>query len=363
MKREIGLSIYPDHSDPLMDQDYLKKAAALGYSRLFMSMLEVSEGKETVKKKFSSIIGFAKNLGFETILDISPAVFSDLAISYDDLSFFAELGADGIRLDQGFDGNKEAQLTFNPFGLAIELNMSNDVNYLENILSYQANEPFLYGCHNFYPQRGTGLTDAFFRSCSQRFKKYGLKTAAFITSQSAKIGPWEVNDGLPTLESCRDLPLALQGKLLFASGLIDTVIIGNAYASDAELKALAAIDRYKLTFGVLVDADASEIERRILAETNHFRRGDSNALVARSTQSRVKYRPIENLPHTNQEPFAYGDIVIGNDTFGQYKNELQIVLTPHQDTRKNKVGAISNDELPLLEYLKPWTKFAFELLD
>ncbi|HCO73207.1 MAG TPA: DUF871 domain-containing protein, partial [Enterococcus sp.] len=39
MKREIGLSIYPDHSDPLLDQDYLKKAAALGYSRLFMSML------------------------------------------------------------------------------------------------------------------------------------------------------------------------------------------------------------------------------------------------------------------------------------------------------------------------------------
>ena len=157
--------------------------------------------------------------------------------------------------------------------------------------------------------------------------------------------------------------MALQGKLLFASGLIDTVIIGNAYASDAELKALAAIDRYKLTFGVFVEAKASEIERRILAETNHFRRGDSNVLVARSTQSRVKYRPIENLPHTNQEPFAYGDIVIGNDTFGQYKNELQIVLTPHQDTRKNKVGAISNDELPLLEYLKPWTKFAFELLD
>ncbi len=85
--------------------------------------------------------------------------------------------------------------------------------------------------------------------------------------------------------------------------------------SDAELKALAAIDRYKLTFGVFVEAKASEIERRILAETNHFRRGDSNALVARSTQSRVKYRPIENLPHTNQEPFAYGDIVIGNDTF------------------------------------------------
>lgn len=42
-------------------------------------------------------------------------------------------------MDTGFDGNKEAMLTFNPFGVAIELNMSNDVAYLDNILTYEAN--------------------------------------------------------------------------------------------------------------------------------------------------------------------------------------------------------------------------------
>ncbi len=78
-------------------------------------------------------------------------------ISYDDLGFFHRLGADGIRLDLGFDGRKEALLTFNPYHLAIELNMSNDVAYLENILTHQANTSFLYGCHNFYPQEGTAL--------------------------------------------------------------------------------------------------------------------------------------------------------------------------------------------------------------
>jgi hypothetical protein len=44
-----------------------------------------------------------------------------------------------------------------PEGLAIELNMSNNVAYLDNILSYEANEPFIYGCHNFYPQEGSAL--------------------------------------------------------------------------------------------------------------------------------------------------------------------------------------------------------------
>ena len=56
-------------------------------------------------------------------------------------------------MDTGFDGNKEAMLTFNPFGVAIELNMSNDVAYLDNILTYEANRPFLYGCHNFIHKR------------------------------------------------------------------------------------------------------------------------------------------------------------------------------------------------------------------
>ena len=48
-------------------------------------------------------------------------------------------------------------LTYNPYQLNIELNMSNNVLQLENMLSYQANRPFIYGCHNFYPQRNTGL--------------------------------------------------------------------------------------------------------------------------------------------------------------------------------------------------------------
>ena len=53
-------------------------------------------------------------------------------------------------------------LTYNPFGLAVELNMSNDVAY--NILTYQANIPYLYGCHNFYPQEGTALPYDFFEN-------------------------------------------------------------------------------------------------------------------------------------------------------------------------------------------------------
>ena len=61
-------------------------------------------------------------------------------------------------------------MTNNPYGLKIELNVSNDIAYLENILSHQANKPALIGCHNFYPQKFTGLPYDYFIRCSERFK-------------------------------------------------------------------------------------------------------------------------------------------------------------------------------------------------
>lgn len=358
-KRTLGVSLYPDHSNLNEDKDYLKLASKYGFSRIFMSMLEVSEGKEKVAAKFSELINFAKELGFSTTLDIAPNIFDQLEISYDDLSFFHDLGADSIRLDQGFDGQKEALLSFNPQNMNIELNMSNDVAYLNNILSYSANKPFIQGCHNFYPQRGTALPLNFFESASKRFKQQGIDTAAFITSQSGKIGPWDINDGLPTLEMHRDLPVEVQAKHLFATNLIDCVIIGNAYASEDELKRLGAINRYQLTFNVSLTKDINDVEKEILLNNQHVRRGDITDLVIRSTEVRKKYKNDEN-PVSGTHEFKRGDVVIGNDNFGKYKNELQVVLQDHIDDRKNKVAEIKEAERFLLDYVGPWDKFKFE---
>lgn len=358
MKREIGISIYPDRSELKTDQEYLKKAADLGFTRLFISMLEITDTKEKTKEKFQSLIYFSRELGFEVMLDVAPSIFTDLEISYDDLSFFAELGAHGIRLDVGFDGFKESMMTYNEQGLIIELNMSHDIAYLDNILSYQANTSALYGCHNFYPQERTGLPYEFFKSCSERFKKYGLKTAAFVTCASKDQGPWDINDGLPTLEMHRHLPLTTQVKHLFATELIDVVIIGNGYASDEELLAMSKVNRTQIEFGYEPTTTQTDLEQKILAE-QHYRRGDITEDVIRSTQVRVKYQEEANPLNTESHIFQMGDIVLGNDTFGKYKNELQVVLVAHEDSRKNKIGTILKEERFLLEYIYPWSKFRF----
>ena len=91
-------------------------------------------------KKFKGINTYAKNKGFEIIVDVSPRVFDELEISYKDLSFFKEIEADGLRLDMGFTGLEESLMTFNKEGLKIEINMSNNTSYIDTIMDYMPNK-------------------------------------------------------------------------------------------------------------------------------------------------------------------------------------------------------------------------------
>jgi hypothetical protein len=53
-----------------------------------------------------------------------------------------------------------------------------------------------------------------------------------------------------------------------------------------------------------------------------------------------------------------GQIMIGNNSFGKYKGELQIILKEIPiDERKNIVGTIAEEELFLLDYVGAWTQF------
>lgn len=357
MKRRLGISIYPEKSTFEMDSEYIKLAHKHGFKRIFTCLLSAKDEKSVIEEQFTKIIKFAKDLDFEVILDIAPAVFADLGISYDDLSFFAKLGASGIRLDLGFDGRKEADLTCNPYDLDIELNMSNDVDYLNNIITHKPINARLIGCHNFYPQKLTALPYDFFIECSKRFKKYGLRTAAFVNSQSATIGPWDINDGLCTLEMHRNLPITTQAKHLWATGLIDDVIIGNAYASEEELEALGKLNPYLLELDITFDEKALDIEKTIVLDEMHFRRGDISEYMVRSTEVRKKYKNYD-FPQGTIVENQKGHIVIGNNDFGKYKGELQVILKDMPlDTRKNLVGKVVDHELFLVDFIGAWDKF------
>jgi hypothetical protein len=359
--RRLGISIYPEKASFEENIAYLRLAHKYGFTRVFTCLLSVDGDKIKKTQEFKEIINEAGRLGMEVIADVSPSLFSELQISYKELSFFKELGASGIRLDLGFGGIEESIMTFNPYNLKIEINMSNGTRYLENIMSHKPNKDNLLGCHNFYPHRYSGLSYQHFIKCSKQFKAFAIRTAAFISSKSACFGPWPLNEGLCTLEEHRELPITVQAKHLFATNLIDDVIIANCFASEEELRALSELNKNMLTFNVVLADKLPEIERKIVLEEFHFNRGDVSDYIIRSTQSRVKYKEHEFTPF-NCLDIKRGDILIDNSLYRHYAGELQIALKDMENSgRTNVVGRISRDELFLLDFIEPWQKFGFAL--
>lgn len=137
--KKLGISLYVEKSNLEEMKTYIDKAQKAGFSRIFSCLLSVNESVEKIKSDFSIINQYAHEKGFEIFVDVSPKVFDKLNISYQDLTFFKEIGADGIRLDAGFSGSEEALMTFNSQGLKIEINMSNDTHYIDTIMDYCPN--------------------------------------------------------------------------------------------------------------------------------------------------------------------------------------------------------------------------------
>lgn len=355
---KLGISIYPNHSKLEENIKYIELASKYGFKRIFTCLLSVDGDKEKIVQEFKSIIEHANTLGMEVIADVSPKIFEALGISYKDLSFFNDIGAYGVRLDMGFTGNEESLMTYNPYGLKIELNMSNGTKYLENIMTYKPNVENLLGCHNFYPHRYTGLKYEHFIKCSEQYKKLGIRTAAFVDSKDATFGPWPVKEGLCTLEIHRNMPLAVQVKHLLSTGLIDDVIIANAFASEEELKSMGEISTNLLELNVELVKDIPDIEKKIVLEELHFNRGDVSDYMIRSTQSRVKYKGHEFIPF-NTPYIKRGDILIDTSLYGHYAGELQIALRDMENSgRTNVVGRVREEEIFLLDTIEPWQKFS-----
>lgn len=155
------------------------------------------------------------------------------------------------------------------------------------------------------------------------------------------------------------MPVQTAAKDLWQTGLIDDVIIGNAFASDAELKALGELSRDLIELEIEILPGIDEIERKILLEEPHFNRGDVSDYMIRSTQSRVKYKGHSFSPkHTNA--IESGDVLIESSLYARYAGELQIAKLPMPNSGKTSIVAkISQHERFLIEHIKPWQRFKF----
>lgn len=359
---KLGISVYPEKEEPQEMYAYMREAAQLGYSRIFTCFLSVQESKEEMVKKFTEFMREAHRLGFEVAVDTNGQVFRKLQATCNDLSVFSQMGVDILRLDESFGTAGDVAITHNPYGIKIEFNGSVDQG-VNTLIACGALAEQMTICHNFYPERYSGLAFSHFQALNKHWKSLHLRTAAFVSSnQKHTHGPWNVFCGLPSVEDMRNLPIDLQARYYLWSRNVDDLIIGNAFASHDELVSLSQVKWQRLQLTLCEAPGLSLAEKEILyTHHNHQNRLDYSDYFIRSSEVRTHYTNA-SIPARNQakEVFHKGDVLIVNDHLAHYRGELEIALKDiPNDGERNYVGSIVPEEIGLLDLLAPGEFFEF----
>lgn len=382
-KYGLGISVYPDLRPLEEIEKYFELAGRYGVSRVFSSMFSVQGTKEEVLEYFRKLIVAAHKNSLKVSLDVNPMCFEKMGAKPDDLSVFHGIGVDILRMDLSYGAAEDAKLVRNPYGITIEFN--NSPKIVKGLLEQGVAAKDFYVCHNFYPQRYTAMKWEKFIEKNIELKACAkdLRIGAFISSTAPDThGVWDAVCGLPTVERLRLLPIDLQARILLATGNVDDILIGNAYASEEEFQKLQEVlaDHVKSDqemdptlkllvdhglismekpikrLRVVLDSEVTEKEKEVLFDFfPHLDMGDSSEWIWRTRISRFKYSlPGEVLePRAcKEEMFAVGDVVMVNDNYKHYAGEIQIVKKPIvNDGTRNRIGHLDEDEYQMMELI------------
>ena len=382
----LGVSVYPDIRPLDEIADYLRRAAGFGYKRIFTSMFSVEGTPEEVLAYFRDLDTVAHEVGMEVALDVNPECLARLGATPQDLSVFAEIGADILRMDGAYGEDDNYDMLCNPHGIKIEYNASAlEPQTIASLVERGVDRARILACHNFYPQRYTGFRWDRFQEVNARLAPLGIRVGAFIASQAPDThGVWDAVCGLPTVERLRFYPADLQARIMAATGNVTDILFGNAYASDEELAAVAEavaevnpeptrekarkvaadfIDSLKVAGkGDIVQKkvrieplfDISDVECEILFDFYpHIDFGDSSEWIWRTRIERIVFADETIAPRRHVgDTFERGDVVIVNDNYKHYAGEVQVVLEPiADDGTRNLVARIDAEEMEMFDLI------------
>lgn len=339
---EKGIALYPGLENTGAENLALLEAAhQAGLTRVFMSLHIPETDTEALKLEIGQLLVKARELGLEVMADV-------------DASTTDFQGINTLRVDDGFSLQEIARLTNT---CKVVLNASTVTeDWLNQLKIVGADFAKIEALHNFYPRRGTGVSEEFLLTQNQLLHKAGIKVGAFVPSQSGKRGP--LREGLPTLESSRSRSVDLAGRHLAALG-VDIVLIGDSKPSSQELAALAELAGNR----VVVKAQLLSKDPFVCKFLHHVftARPDVAQDCIRAQESRRLLRG-HTLQPENTEIRRPGSVTLDNAGYGRYQGELEIMknLQP-ADKRTNVVAQVDAGEMFLLKYIGSKRKFAFQM--
>lgn len=356
---ENGISLYPGlDNTPDENLALLEKAAQTGIRRVFTSLHIPETDVAALKQEIGSLLRAARRHHMEVISDVSPATCQLLDLPEFNPASFRMLGITTLRLDYGFSAEEMARLTHRFPEMRFQLNASTITNrILKDLQDAGTDFSHIDALHNFYPRRGTGLSEPALVHANILLHRYGIRVGAFVASQGRRRSP--LGDGLPTLEEHRDETAELSARHLVALGC-DSVFLADSLPTDEEIQAIGQLQGDQVTLHAHY-MTKDPVQRELLAHTFTSRLDEARDAI-RAQESRPLLREMHATIHPdNTTTHPIGAITIDNETYGRYMGELQIIRMPQPaDPRTNVAAMVDESECNLLQYITPGRKFSFQ---
>jgi len=335
---ELGISIYFSYElEDIVSE--LKKAKDNGFKYAFTSLHIPEEDTSKYIDKINCFINTCKELQLFPIVDVSPRALSMLKVKeFKDLK---KLGIEHLRLDFGFSYDEIKELS-KEFKLLFNASTLNEETYYE-LLKRDVNFNNVYGSHNFYPKKYTGLTEEKVKDINNRIHSYGMKTMGFVCGDKIKRGP--LFEGLPTVENQRNDDVLYNALVLFKKLDCDIVIIGDFGLKDDSYRKLNNILNGFVEIDCKIDDKYSFFTKYI-----HHDRFDNSEFFIRSSESIYKYKVDYQIDAFNTVDRMPGDICISNYKYLRYNGELEIMKKDlPSDERVNVVGKVDTKYLEFID--------------
>lgn len=377
--KSLGISIYPDIASLDDIFAYMELASQSGFKRVFSSMFSVQDTTENIIQMFSNISQKCHEVNMLMSVDVNPELFERLKAKVNDLSVFKNIGIDILRMDMSYGIEGDLVLINNQENIQIEFNASAlKASYLKKLIEQGANKNNILVSHNFYPQTYTGMKWQKFLDASKAFKEVGIRVGAFVSSHAENThGVWDAKHGLPTVERLRNHPIDLQIREMIATGVIDEIMIGNAFASYEEfslIKTAVQEEKPDMTYlnqlpfasffmkqespevkkvKVTLHPSITDQEKDILLNFfPHIDMGDSSEWIWRNRIPRFFFKGKIPQRIESQSEYVRGDVVMVNNEYLNYSSEVQVVLVPIvNDGTRNLLGHISDQEMEMFDLI------------
>lgn len=327
---EFGISIYLS-TNIEMNSEYLLKAKEVNSSFVFTT-INMPEENDELKKDISKVVNLCKKNKMKLIVDIN-ANSKKYIKDYENVYY---------RIDDGLSNDEIIALAKNNY---VVLNSTTlDEEDLKYFKLKGVDFSKLYSLHNYYPKVYTGVSLKFLKKRNEIYKKYGLKTMAFIPGD-LKRGP--IFEGLPTVEEHRYMDI-LQASLELIANDTNVILLGDLNIKEENWERL----KYLLKGIVPLRINKNILKNRIFEN-----RKDYSNYVVRNIKRDIVLDTIVEIDKNIEK----GDILVTDEKGLRYKGDLEIALknlNKLNDGRRIVASVIDKDK-GLLDYLSIINKFIF----